>query len=198
MYFMPTPFFSNSHRMNYYLLIYVLFCIGIGFGGLMFFIRSSQYIGAVSFLVGAVLIFVFFGLRWFQNANNAPWQTKSWPPVINTCPDYLMYYERPMRGVDGNTTIQPTCVDPLGISTNPAKLMKWPGSAPSADKEEYYFKLDFAAKDPVKLLAEKCERALEYGVTWEGICDGDSCAKYRPPVEPGAGGGTGGGACPTA
>lgn len=185
--------------MNYYMLIYILFCIGIGFGGLMFFVRSGQYVGAVTFLIGAILVFVFFGLRWFQNATNAPWQTKSWPPVINTCPDYLMYYERSVSDMSGKTTIQPTCVDTLGVSTKPEKLMKWPGSAPTNDKEEYYFKLTFTATEPAKLLAEKCERSLEYGVTWEGICDGDSCAKYRPPVEPGAGGGAaGGGACPTA
>lgn len=184
--------------MNYYMLIYILLCIGIGFSGLMYFFRSGLYVGTITFLVGAVLIFVFFGLRWFQNSTSAPWQAKSWPPVINTCPDYLMYYERKIRDVTGKTTVQPTCVDPIGVSTKPAKLLKWLGSVPSTDKEQYYFKLNFTATEPAKLLAQKCDRALEYGVTWEGICDGDSCASYRPPVVPGAAGAAGETACPTA
>ncbi len=174
--------------------MYILVCIVIGSGGALFLFQTGRPIGAATFFVGALLIFIFFGIRWFQYGTD-PTAAKMWPPVINTCPDYLVYFEHKTTGSGGETVTEDTCVDPLGVSTKPNALFKWPGAQPEDDKPEYYFSLKFNETDPLKLAAAKCERSLQKGVSWEGITDGDSCYKYKAPA---AGGGGGGGNCPTA
>lgn len=141
--------------------------------------QSGRMLSAIVFLIGSIMVFLFFGLRWFQYSES-PWSTKFWPPVINTCPDYLTYYARPTA--DGKTT--PTCVDPLGISRQPAALRKWTG-VPNTDDDAFYFDLTFREKEGIKLRNEQCERALAKGVSWEGITDGETCYKYKTPSSPG-------------
>jgi hypothetical protein len=181
--------------MNYYLLMYIFACVAIGSGGSMFLMQSGRTISAATFFIGALLIFIFFGLRWFQYSPDITAAT-AWPPVINTCPDYLVYFERKITGSGGQATVENTCVDPLGVSTKPDALFKWPGAQPADDKPEYYFSLEFPEMDPLKLAAAKCERSLQKGVSWEGITDGETCYKYKAPSAGGGGGGSGGN-CPT-
>jgi len=168
--------------MNYYLLIYIFLCIGIGLGGTAFLYQSGRTISAVTYLIGSILVFVFFGLRWFEYSES-PWNAKQWPPVINTCPDYLVYYARPTA--DGKTT--PTCVDPLGVSLRTDALRKWTG-VPQTDNDAFYFSLTFTEAPGTALLNAQCQRALDKGVAWEGITDGETCYKYNPPTSPGTSG----------
>ena len=161
------------------MLIYIFLCIGIGLGGTAFLYQSGRAVSAIVFLLGSVMVFFFFGLRWFSAEQN-PYTSKLWPPVINTCPDYLVYYARPTA--DGSTA--PTCVDPLGISRKPAELMKWSG-APTTDNEAYYFSLTFTEAPGLALRNAQCERAMAKGVSWEGITDGETCYKYKTPTSPG-------------
>lgn len=137
-----------------------------------FLAQTGRGIGAVAFLIGAILVFVFFGLRWF-NYGTDPLANKSWPPIINTCPDYLVYVERTKNGKQIGS-----CVDPLGISTGPLQRWTYSGSmsAPGAPIDgTMFFDLDFGITDPVLLLQAQCQRCQEKGVTWEGVYDGDSC-----------------------
>ena len=173
--------------------MYIFACLAIGAGGSMFLMQTQRTIAAGTFFIGSLLIFVFFGLRWFEYGTD-PTAAKAWPPVINTCPDYLVYFERKITGSGGQATKEDTCVDPLGISTKPSALFKWPGAQPEDDKPEYYFSLEFTETDPVKLAAAKCERSLQKGVSWEGVTDGETCYKYKAPAQ---GGGGSGGNCPT-
>lgn len=164
------------------IILYVLFCIGIGFGGIMYLFRSGRSISAGVFAIGAILVFIFFGLRWFVYAQ-PKWQPKGWPPQINSCPDFLTYFL--LNG-------KPVCVDTLGVSTNPqgsggrAGVKRWIyGSNPPADvTTDYYFDLATSpnAKTPDAVRQEYCQRCLDVGLTWEGICDGESCYKYNPGV----------------
>ena len=179
--------------MNYYLLMYIFVCLAIGSGVSMFLMQSGRTISAATFFIGALLIFVFFGLRWFQYSPD-PTAAKAWPPVINTCPDYLVFFERNITGSGGQLTTENTCVDPLGVSTKPSALLKWPGAQPASDRAEYYFSLEFTDTDPLKLAAAKCERSLQKGVSWEGVTDGETCYKYKSPS--GAAGGGSGANCP--
>lgn len=168
--------------MNYYLLIYIFLCIGIGLGGTAFLYQSGRTISAITFLVGSLLIFTFFGLRFFENSESK-FAAKQWPPIINTCPDYLVYYGRPTQ--DGKTT--PTCVDPIGVSTKPGALKKWTG-VPSTDDDTFYFDLTFSEAPGIALLNAQCERSISKGVSWEGITDGETCYKYKTPTSAGTGG----------
>jgi hypothetical protein len=154
--------------MNWYLVSYILACIMIGFTGTYLLVSTGRSIGALTFFVGAITVFVIFGLRWFKYGAN-PFAPNSWPPVINTCPDYLVFYNR-----TGATGSEPTCIDVMGVSTEPSRLSKWPADGPAPTDERFFFSLNFN-QTGVNLMAEKCARAIEKGLTWEGISNGESC-----------------------
>ncbi len=174
--------------MNYSLVFYILFCIAVGLGGTMGLVRASRVLAAIVFFILAVLIFVFFGLRWFQYGGG---DVTSWPPVINSCPDYLTMYT---RGT-GESAVR-SCVDLVGVSKNGA-LAKFPnveqGTQPPSDNK-YYFpqNINPSAKlsdSPQKL----CSYCIQSGLSWDGLVNGNSCTGKA------AGGGSGsasGGGCP--
>ncbi len=182
--------------INIGMLLYILLCIVIMFTGVRFLMSGGKMIATVIFAIGAILVFVFFGLRWFENAPTSPTYTGKWPPQINTCPDFLTYYNLNGKNI---------CIDTLGVSTNPMGsggqngLKRWVfGTSPPADvTPDYYYDLTTTKTKPEEILGEYCNRCLEKGVTWEGICDGESCYKFTTPG-PGPDAGGGGGACKTA
>lgn len=178
------------------MIIYIIIAILIGIFGSMKFYGDSKYVSLLLFLIGSILIFVFFGRRWFgdnQLFNRSPGQ---WPPVINTCPDYLTYFKRRMP--DGSS--KDTCIDRTGVSRN-STLMVFPkdGNQNPPASDSYYFDLKTSSSEATAARAELCQRTIQYGLTWEGITDGESC--YSPsgtgetiipavPFQPGS--------CPTA
>ena len=151
------------------LIMYVLFCIFIGLGGVVRLFKMDRTISAVVYLILTVLIFTLFGLRWFGKDGGAD-STSQWPPVVNMCPDYLTAYT--LNRSDG--TKIPTCIDTVGVSKN-CRLKLWPKDAvmpPGSD--DYYFPLDGT-------MEEKCKRAKDYGLSWE------ACDIFSPsgkPVDP--------------
>jgi len=177
--------------MKYSLVFYILFCIALGLGGAMKLVRMDRILAAFVFFVLAILIFVFFGLRWFANAGS---DMTSWPPVVNTCPDYLSAYT---TGSGKNAVT--SCVDMVGVSKN-GSLAKFPevrqdGSPPSDLKYYFPMNIDPAAKlsdSPQKL----CSYTIQSGLSWEGLVNGISCTGQA------AGGGgpsnSSGGNCPSA
>ena len=144
----------------------------IGFTGCYFLVATNRSIGALTFLVGAITVFVIFGLRWFKYGGN-PLISSAWPPVINTCPDYLVYYERMTP-----TGKVPTCIDTTGVSTKADVMAKWTSEGPVPTDDKYFFSLNWT-KTGIDLLAEKCQRAIEKGLTWEGISNGESCYNWN-------------------
>ena len=142
---------------SYKLIFYILFCIFIGLTITMQLMKSERPIAGIGYLILAILIFVFFGLRWFGVSGKGT--AVQWPPIINSCPDYLTKYERTMS--DG--TKKQTCIDLVGVSKNCA-ISKWPTDTtipPTA--EAYFFNLDGT-------MEEKCARAKAAGLSWE-MCD---------------------------
>jgi hypothetical protein len=123
------------------------------------------------FFVGAVIVFTVYGLRWFASEGSLFSQTPvQWPPTINTCPDYLVYYGRKMA--DGS--IQNTCIDMIGVSKNGSlKVFPKNGTPPTTD--DYYFSLVTKSSDTAAKNAELCQRTIAAGLTWEGISNGESC-----------------------
>ena len=162
------------------MLLYILIAITVGFGVSATFFKENRTAAAITFLVGAILVFVYFGIRWFEKGRlpGGAEAKQKWPPVINTCPDYLVYYER-KKTVSGVETVERTCVDPLGVSRKPDVLVKWPNTAEAPSDDKYYFSLELAdVKTDVEKRAKICERALEAGLTWEGVTDGMTCFEY--------------------
>lgn len=157
--------------MNFYMVWFIIVAIFIGVFGTQQIQKGGRNITAILFFIGAILVFVFYGIRWFDTAgtafNPAPVQ---WPPYINTCPDYLTYYKREKSpGVQ-----QDTCIDRIGVSRNNS-LKVFPGSGTAPTDDAYYFDLTTVSQDPVKRRTELCNRTIQMGLTWEGVSDGETC-----------------------
>jgi hypothetical protein len=169
---------------NIYLGIYIVAAILIGLGGTFSLVKGDQTVGAVLFFIGALLVFIVFGLKWFSPGSTFSETPVSWPPTINSCPDYLVYYGRAMP--DGTT--KQSCIDLIGVSKNGAlKVFPKEGTPPTAD--DYYFSLATQSSDQTAKNNELCQRAISAGLTWEGITNGESCITPSGPVAPSGGGG---------
>jgi len=178
---------------NIYLGIFIVVALAVISGGTFKLFDTGRKGAAIVFLIGAIAIFVVFGIRWFGSGKGSMFsQTPvQWPPVINTCPDYLMYYKRPKS--DG--TFEDTCVDKLGVSRNGSlKIIPANGDVNNAN-DEYFFSLATKSSDADKRKAELCQRTIQYGLTWEGISNGESCiGSGNQPISPSGGSSNG---CPS-
>jgi hypothetical protein len=177
--------------MNIYEVLFIIAAILVSGGGTAYFGMSGQYIGAGIFLVVSILCFVVFGLRWFGPQGQLINQTQNWPPALNTCPDFLTYFNRPASA----GTTQPTCVDTIGVSRNGA-IQKFPadGATNPPAGDNYYFRLISGESR-----GDLCTRLTQAGLTWEGIYDGENCLSQGTgqPTGPGSAVGPVPG-CPTA
>lgn len=133
--------------------------------------KSNRAISGIGYLILAILIFVFFGLRWFGKSGGS--STGQWPPIINACPDYLTRYDF-KAGSGATAGIIPTCIDTVGVSRN-AQMKKWPIDGTVPMEEAYYFDLRGS-------MEEKCARAKALGLSWE-VCDSFSPSGL-PPDQP--------------
>lgn len=158
--------------MNLYLIIYCLIALAALLGGVSTLYGKGMTIAAGLYGVGAALLLVAYGMRWFAGENSILSGAKvPWPPVINTCPDFLTYYKR--KRSDG--TNEDSCIDTIGVSRNPAMLQQYPSSGPAPDEDKYFFSLKTNKSDAAGRNQELCQRAILYGLTWEGITNGESC-----------------------
>jgi hypothetical protein len=150
--------------MDYWYILYIFIAVGICLGGMVVLIQSQRTLGGFLFLVGAILIFVFYGLRWFSGDALRPtkFSSTTWPPVINMCPDFLSLY---------NTGNGKACVDLIGVSN--AGISKFVDPS-NASNPQYVFNLHSNLKGAARLKA-LCQECKDKKVTWEGIYDGLSC-----------------------
>jgi len=148
------------------------------------YINSINQIRAAVFGIFASLVLIYFGIRWF--GSRIP-QLTSWPPVINTCPDYLSYITIPSTTVNGKK-ITSGCIDMLGItnglsgataisktSRSTASSFKSGNTAPTITQICEFTSADVKAAKTAADLQAICARCKDLGITWEGVYDGDSC-----------------------
>jgi len=158
--------------MDYALIAYILFSFVVGVGGTYQIIQLERPIAATLYLIGALLVLVFFGLRWFtgESFKLGTMNSERWPPVINLCPDFLTLYERTKDGVK-----EKVCVDLIGIA--PAggirKLIS-PEQTTGQNADAYIFNL-FANLSGKRRTDALCLECRNKKVTWEGIYDGSTC-----------------------
>jgi hypothetical protein len=149
----------------------------------MALINSGRSIAAVLCLILFILIFVFFGIRWFRGTQSMFTYTGSWPPIINMCPDYLVYYK---NSKSSTLNFTDSCVDLLGIGSS--QLSPWTSdetpSNPPANVNKY-FPYVFKPGMTQAQLQELCAMAQRYGLTWEGIYNGESCIATTGVAVPG-------------
>ena len=149
----------NISKFDIKLIIYVIGCILTLTLGTYKIFQYYQMLGAIIFFVGALYVCIIYGIRWFNNASSS---ATAWPPVINTCPDYLTYYERKKDG-----KMVPTCIDTIGVAKK-SGLKIFPKDGDSNSDEACFFTIPTTN-------AEKCQQAINMGLTWEGITNGESC-----------------------
>lgn len=163
--------------MTWQIIAYFILSIGIVAYGTNTLLPSGTG-RAILFGIGSTLLFIFFGFRWFSSSSSSS-ESKTWPPTINSCPDYLTYI--PKNTLTGSTSIvSDICVDYLGVSvngglnkTNKDDSISYPTviSFTRNSKIFPYTSNDIKATS-VQAICDACATA---GITWEGVFDGDSC-----------------------
>lgn len=172
--------------MNFPFIAYIFFCIAVGLSVPMYLFRSERMIAAILFLILSIFIFIFFGTRWFSTGNVVGNYTGSWPPIINTCPDYLVSYNKP--GVNATDPKIPACIDIIGISRigSPPGVSMWnpptDNTTPPVTGSPKYFNHIYKPGMNQDQLTVLCNQAQQAGLTWEGITNGDSCT-FAPPSQ---------------
>jgi hypothetical protein len=163
---------------NIYLGIYIIFAMYVLIYGPYKFMDKP--ITAFVFFIFSLILFIIFGIKWFDPKGPFSKTPVSWPPTINTCPDYLIYYSRKLP--TGAT--QDTCIDTIGVSKN-GTLAVYPKTGTPEDNK-YYFQLATKNSNPAGKNSELCQRAVAFGLTWEGITNGESCISPDGSVSGGA------------
>jgi hypothetical protein len=164
--------------MSTQLILYILFCIAVGLGGTVGLFRMNRALAAATYLVLSILIFVFFGLRWFVYAVG---DVSKWPPVVNTCPDYLTSYQRTV----GDQTIT-TCIDLVGVSTN-GSISQFPSSGNPPSENSFYFPMNVSSSARLTDSINKlCDYTRSSGLSWDGIINGQACVTSNDPNAPSA------------
>lgn len=169
--------------MSWYLILYIFAAIVIGTYPTMTLAQGGRTAAAITYFLLILAVLIFFGIRWFTYGG-ADDSAGAWPPIINACPDYLTYFKRPSSSDPSG--FAPSCIDMLGVSRN-GGISKWEShfstdNPPSDDK--YYFSLNTSATDSAKAQAQLCALAMDKGLTWEGITNGESC--YSTSIATGA------------
>lgn len=155
--------------MNYYFIAYILLAIIVGLSVAMNLFQTNRVWAGLIFTILSILIFIFFGTRWFSNGNVVGSYTGSWPPIINTCPDYLVHFKKGKLN---------TCVDLLGVNRSGGALAPWSAddsqsNPPRATNK--YFPFTYTPGMGQSQLKVLCDAAQQVGLTWEGITNGESC-----------------------
>lgn len=161
--------------MNLYLIIFIVMAVATIIGGSSQLYSMNQTYGGVLFFIGSLTLFIVYGLRWFGtsplfNPNPGPW-----PPVINTCPDYLTYFQRTVGGIQKDS-----CIDMVGVSKDQTVLRPFPKDGSTPDSDDYYFDISGFSSDPATKSNQMCQAALTAKLTWEGVTNGESCVTANP------------------
>ena len=180
--------------MNYYLIGFIALAFMIIVGGTYQVYNTNQPPTAILFFIGSLALFIIYGIRWFGSSPLFTPASGPWPPNINTCPDYLTYYQRTKDGIKKDS-----CIDTIGVSKDKSLLSTFPkdGTIPSSDT--YYLDISGLSSDPATKAGQMCNAAMAQKVTWEGVTNGESCVTRSTGTAAtgGAGaGGSGSGGCP--
>jgi hypothetical protein len=156
--------------MDFLFILYILFSLVVGLGGTYSLVQSERTLAAFLFFVGSILILTFYGLRWFSGdaLKQTRYESKNWPPFVNTCPDFLSLYERPVAGTSKKEKV---CVDLIGVSEGGIQKLVDPTSVTN---DNFVFKLHMEKKGAERMRA-LCQECKTKKVTWEGVYDGYQC-----------------------
>jgi hypothetical protein len=84
--------------MDFWLIAYILTCAVLGAALISLLYKSEKKVGAIALAILLLLIYVFYGLRWFKGGKLKGTTVNGkipWPPIINMCPDFMSSYKDP-------------------------------------------------------------------------------------------------------
>lgn len=158
--------------VNWYFVIYILVSIAaVAMGVAKLFPMGTST--AIIYAIGVTMVLIFYGYRWFGDSANEA--SSTWPPTINTCPDYLTYVKT-LPGTGSGSG----CVDMLGVSKN-GILVKVVDSdltstaALASNKTFLKTSKDIIGTKNPAVVKAICNLCRTKGLTWEGVFDGDTC-----------------------
>lgn len=163
---------------DYALIVYALGATAVGLGGPYYLMSSGRLYSAIGFLLAAIAVFVYFGLRWFDGMKLKPFvaggvdKTMAWPPQINYCPDFMS-----LKQVGSGDSARYYCVDTMGVTGLPVFTKS--------------SQIETTGNNINNILLTKNKTAASYavslnagrtlGITWEGIFDGKAPSSRTPP-----------------
>lgn len=139
-------------------------------------VRMDRKLAAGFFVVGTLLISIFYGMRWFTGSglrSNVAAATTAWPPIINPCPDY--FQKKVLSGgiIECEDTKNYWDLTTTG-GTSPFTLTTQSGTTP--DKIRVFTPTDKGI--PTARIQEIAQANPR--LTWEGIYDGASQTTRTP------------------
>lgn len=158
--------------------------------------NRGQQMGAMALLVLLILVFLFYGLRWFPggNLNGTKTGAVTWPPIVNMCPDFMVswkdstgkiycYDAANIYGLKSTTAAPPLMAGlTIGSDSNQsAYLVKDPGEGTDTST---------LASTPTRFpMASKLNTNSSEVLTptakslrWEGVWDGQTLTAAKAPL----------------
>ena len=190
--------------IGFSLIVYILVSVVLGGAIVSKFNSTGQRIAAMISLVFLILIFTFFGLRWFEGGQVKGSEKKgAWPPIINMCPDYLTAVEG-TTGTGASEKSGTFCVDMKGIYPNVPNtvdvipsgssssvkgfMIKYPSTTTKAFtslKEDANLPKGSERWPLLRMIGQELHMITQGDgkyVRWEGVWDGRSATAERAPL----------------
>lgn len=171
--------------MDFWVILYSLICVVVGAGSASFLYKRGQSMAAMIALVLLILVFVFYGLRWFPGGtlNGTKPAGGPWPPIVNMCPDFMASF------VDSSNKVY--CYDAANVYNMKSATAGTAGLAATSPtingvSQAAYLLQDPTAtnKNPLKTTLKNSASTLTQDsngkyVRWEGVWDGRSVTTDR-------------------
>jgi hypothetical protein len=155
---------TGLDKLNYNLIAYVFSVCVIMFYMIRYLQASGRGLALAVTSILFLLIFIFFGIRWFKYGVQGDPTPKSgpWPPVINVCPDYF-------------TLVNGQCADLVGVllTGNAQGLKTWtiddsPTKTPIGTAGKYFPYTCTKGNCPSGSISSYTTGTIPT-ITWEGI-----------------------------
>jgi hypothetical protein len=193
----------SNVEMDFWLIAYIVICVVVGGMFVSNLYKRNQSVAAMTCIVLLILIFTFYGLRWFKGGalkGSTPDPKAPWPPIVNMCPDFLVGWTDPntkyvycydaanvygLKTASDQTpffTGQKLTIN--GVSGQSAFLIK----NPDANKNATNLKMDTDGKRwPLLNAFLRDTRSITQitngpSIRWEGVWDGSSATADAAPL----------------
>jgi hypothetical protein len=177
-------------KVSFWMIVYIIICVVTASTSVNFLLQRGQQIGAMLLLILLILIYIFYGIKWFNSTTPTP-GTIQWPPIVNMCPDFMVSW----TGSDGkiycydssniyNLQTGSNALDTVNINGNmkAVYLIKDTSAVSTAKKlseDTNGNKWPFAYKLQSPTLRSSVTSSM---MRWEGVWDGSKLSEKNIPV----------------